>query len=80
MNAHTDTYRNPSVAHQERKGGNGFARAIRFAADLRDVVGRWLWRAHYREELEHLSEHQLRDMGLDRDELRREANKPFWRA
>lgn len=40
----------------------------------------WYQRAQTRFELESLTEEQLRDVGLDRDDVRREAAKPFWRA
>jgi len=54
--------------------------AVRRGTGVLEVVGRWLWRASYRGELQHLTDHQLRDMGLDRDAVHREAAKPFWRA
>lgn len=78
--ARTDACRSLHVVAAQRPRPGGFASAVRLAADMRELVGRWLWRRHYRDELAHLSAHQLRDMGLDRDELWREANKPFWRA
>ena len=40
----------------------------------------WLWRARSRRELAELSDAQLRDVGLNRDMINREAEKPFWMA
>ena len=40
----------------------------------------WLWRARSRRELVKLSDAQLRDVGLNRDMINREAEKPFWMA
>lgn len=40
----------------------------------------WLWRARSRRELAQLSDAQLRDVGLNRDMINREAEKPFWMA
>ena len=37
---------------------------------------RWLTR----QKLAELDDHLLRDIGLDRDTVRRETAKPFWRA
>lgn len=38
----------------------------------------WFWRARLRRELWQLSDEQLRDVGLTREMIRREAEKPFW--
>lgn len=40
----------------------------------------WTRRDRQRRELAHLTEHQLRDVGLSRADLLAEADKPFWRA
>ncbi len=37
---------------------------------------RWL----ARQDLAELDDHLLRDIGIDRETIRREAAKPFWRA
>lgn len=39
------------------------------------------WRQHFRDRavLRELSDHQLRDIGLTRADVRREADKPVWR-
>jgi uncharacterized protein YjiS (DUF1127 family) len=40
----------------------------------------WLWRARSRRELSRLGDGQLRDVGLTREMIRCEAEKPFWMA
>jgi uncharacterized protein YjiS (DUF1127 family) len=40
----------------------------------------WLQRLFWRHELKALDLAQMRDCGLDPEEVRREAAKPFWRA
>jgi len=40
----------------------------------------WHRRARSRRELAALSDTQLRDVGLNRDIIKREAEKPFWMA
>lgn len=45
-----------------------------------DAVRTWMRRSSERHVLGYLSEHQLRDIGLDRYDARIEAAKPFWRA
>jgi uncharacterized protein YjiS (DUF1127 family) len=45
-----------------------------------DTLARWLAAARSRRSLEELDEHVLRDIGLTREEARREARKFFWQA
>ncbi len=40
----------------------------------------WMDRSGQRQDLAELEDRQLRDIGLTRDEIRRECGKPFWRA
>lgn len=40
----------------------------------------WQERAAQRHHLADIGEPQLKDMGLTRDDVRREAAKPFWRG
>ena len=40
----------------------------------------WQSRASRRSHLEALDDHLLRDVGLTRDDIRRELDKPFWRS
>lgn len=49
-------------------------------AGWRQVFGLWLRRARTRRQLDVLSDHELRDLGLDRGAAMREAAKPFWRG
>lgn len=45
-----------------------------------DVLARWLDTSRSRQTLDELDEHLLRDIGLTRDEARREARKFFWQS
>jgi uncharacterized protein YjiS (DUF1127 family) len=47
---------------------------------LLSILMLWRWRARCRRELATLTDRQMRDAGLDRDFVRRESWKPFWRA
>ena len=40
----------------------------------------WIDRAHQRRALSDLDDHLLRDIGVSREEARREAMRPFWRS
>ncbi len=50
------------------------------ATRLIDVLLRWQDRAYERRRLAQLSDRMLRDIGVDRAEIRREIDKPFWRV
>jgi uncharacterized protein YjiS (DUF1127 family) len=43
-------------------------------------LGEWQRRSRSRQELESLSDATLRDIGITRCDVHREANKPFWMA
>lgn len=43
------------------------------------LIGTWISRARERRDLTELDDHLLRDVGIDPENARREANKPFWR-
>ena len=47
---------------------------------LLSILMLWRWRVRCRRELATLTDHLLRDTGLDRELVRRESSKPFWRA
>jgi len=47
---------------------------------LRQTFALWLQRARTRRQLDALSDHELRDLGLDRGAAAREAIKPFWKG
>lgn len=63
-----------TIAHSTAQAG--------FAAPPAPDWGAWLrrvWRAHVtRNELALLDAHLLRDIGVNRLEARREAERPFW--
>jgi uncharacterized protein YjiS (DUF1127 family) len=61
-------------------------RLVRRAWSWSPAVGRaidllliWQQRARDRRQLESLSDHMLRDIGLSRADVFAEASKPFWR-
>ena len=45
-----------------------------------NVLARWVDAARSRQSLDELDAHLLRDIGLTREEARREADKFFWQA
>ena len=53
-----------------------WSRAVSRAIDLLLI---WQQRARDRRQLESLSDHMLRDIGLTRADVYAEASKPFWR-
>ncbi len=65
------------MASAGRYRGFSLKRAVIMA--LR-VVSVWRERARQRRALASLDDHLLRDVGLSRAEVVREARKPFWRA
>jgi uncharacterized protein YjiS (DUF1127 family) len=50
-----------------------------FLSQLLGTVSLWYRRAHERQELAHLSERDLHDLGLSRSDIYAELAKPFWR-
>ena len=52
----------------------------RLATRLIEVLLQWQDRASQRRRLGQLSERMLSDIGLDRADVRREIDKPFWRV
>ncbi|WP_343715877.1 DUF1127 domain-containing protein [Inquilinus sp.] len=51
-----------------------------FAAPLLRLASAWLRRSRTRPLLWTLSDHELRDLGLERCAADRESLKPFWRG
>ncbi len=47
---------------------------------LIEILRAWFTRLRDRRDLAELSDGQLHDVGLSRDLVKREANKPFWIA
>jgi uncharacterized protein YjiS (DUF1127 family) len=78
MNAMTPMGRPFGVAAPAGSGAP--SQVVSLGASLMRTIELWLRRARYRDELERLSDHQLRDIGLDRETVLHEAGKPFWRA
>ena len=68
----------PSLTASPR---TGVASAVLHAL-VRAVATGWAWhdRTRQRRALRELSDHLLRDIGLDRGAALAEATKPFWRA
>ena len=56
------------------------ANAIRRLADSLDFLATWQERAAGRYRLANLDDRMLRDVGLDRADISREIDKPFWRS
>lgn len=52
---------------------------VRRLVDLADVVLAWLDRARQRRALLKLDDRMLKDIGLNRLDVARETEKPFWR-
>ncbi|MGK9164657.1 DUF1127 domain-containing protein [Inquilinus limosus] len=50
------------------------------ARSLMHLAARWLRRSRTRRQLWTLSDHELRDLGLERYAADREALKPFWKG
>jgi uncharacterized protein YjiS (DUF1127 family) len=57
-----------------KSGSNRGSRWYRF----KHCFGEWRRRAHLRDELSNLSEHSLRDIGIERRHLNIESSKTFW--
>ena len=55
----------------------GLGRAV---VSLFDALLIWQERAAQRSRLQGLEDHLLRDVGLTRDQVVREADKPFWQS
>ena len=51
----------------------------RLAAGAVALVGRWRMRSRTRRVLAELDDDRLRDIGLTREQARRESALPFWR-
>ena len=56
------------------------AHIVRAATALPALVALWFARAGTRRKLAELDDRILRDIGLTRQDVDREAAKPFWRA
>jgi uncharacterized protein YjiS (DUF1127 family) len=54
--------------------------AGRLAVSLLDLVAIWFRRSRERRQLQSLDDHALSDLGLSRDQVTREIEKPFWQV
>jgi uncharacterized protein YjiS (DUF1127 family) len=54
------------------------ASARRLAAVALDLVATWVQRSRERHELQTLDDHALSDLGLSREQVMHEIEKPFW--
>lgn len=57
---------------------NGRTRFIQALSHARDTVSVWMERARTRHALRKLDDRMLLDIGVSRENARREAEKPFW--
>jgi len=69
----SSTYVVPQIAPASPSSRDG--RLAHWLASLARMYDRYL----QRQELAELSDHLLKDIGVSREEARREADKPFWR-
>lgn len=51
----------------------------RSASTMKGIVAEWSRRAKSRNDLARMNSHMLQDIGLERAEVQREINKPFWK-
>lgn len=75
--------REPAAARLRQDHRRPPARAAasgRLIARIRDAFSTWRQRAQGRTQLAHLSERELRDIGLTPADAAREYAKPFWRG
>jgi uncharacterized protein YjiS (DUF1127 family) len=61
---------------RRRTIGRSLRRALNFA---RAAIQKWRLRSRERAELAKLDDRMLRDIGVNRGDVWREINKPFWR-
>ncbi len=67
-----------TIAHEHHRDlSHGIGHALHEIVHTMHV---WQERARARRQLAELDDHLLRDIGVDRDSLRHEIDKPFWRA
>jgi uncharacterized protein YjiS (DUF1127 family) len=61
------------VGHNDRSFASGVQRTL-------DLLLVWHQRSQQRRQLQSLSDHMLRDIGLTRADVFAESSKPFWRV
>ena len=72
--------REPAVARLRQDPRPPAAASERLAVRVARTLAAWRWRARSRTQLAHLSERELRDIGLTPADAARECAKPFWRG
>jgi uncharacterized protein YjiS (DUF1127 family) len=60
------------VRSREKTGRNTLSKLVH-------TLEIWFIRRHRRQELSLLDDGQLKDVGISREDVRREAGKPFWK-
>lgn len=70
------------VSHATLAGRAAIGRPAGDAAGARiaEVLLTWVERARQRRQLGRLSDHMLKDIGLNRGDVEAEVAKPFWRG
>jgi uncharacterized protein YjiS (DUF1127 family) len=61
-----------------RDADHAIASGVHQVSALAHTLRRWGQRRHQRQALQDLDAHQLRDIGISREDAQREASKPFW--
>ena len=73
------TIKNSKEVAPALEAGRDEARDGSFCGGLLDRLLWWMDLARQRRQLQRLDDHMLRDLGISRAEVEREAGKPFWR-
>lgn len=80
----TTHYRNATpegMPHMDTPSFSHFWDNVRHAVEsIPRNLHQWLERAHERRQLIHMSARELKDIGISRNEAKREYSKPFWKA
>ena len=61
-------------------GRSGLPALVELLGDAFTLAFGWRERSHQRQALFRLDDRMLRDIGLSRSDVEREASKPFWRC
>ncbi|HLB80832.1 MAG TPA: DUF1127 domain-containing protein [Dongiaceae bacterium] len=72
-----EAVRSTALARPHR--GRGWKRGAALLARICDAGLHWLELSRQRRSLQALDERRLKDIGLTRADVEREARKPFWR-